>query len=66
MGLLAFSRLPFSKGGKSPPRKVIERLMRQANFAHWAEVKAAIEVVAGFSSGARELGVQPRTIVLIE
>lgn len=56
--------------GKQPPLKVIQALAQQANFGHWNEAKEVIiqivDAIAEWPNIAHQLGVQKKTIKIIE
>ncbi|MEA1052905.1 type II toxin-antitoxin system HipA family toxin [Lamprobacter modestohalophilus] len=60
----------FAGFGKAPPRKAMQRLAAQANFAHWKQARAVIadvvDSIASFASIATRLGVREDTIRLIQ
>ncbi|MEA3641806.1 MAG: type II toxin-antitoxin system HipA family toxin [Lamprobacter sp.] len=60
----------FAGFGKAPPRKAMQRLAAQANFAHWRQARAVIaevvECISGFGEIAKGLGVGDDSIRLIQ
>ncbi|MBK5969153.1 MULTISPECIES: type II toxin-antitoxin system HipA family toxin [Thiorhodovibrio] len=60
----------FAGFGKAPPRKAMQRLAAQANFAQWRQARAVIaevvESISGFGEIAKGLGVRDDSIRLIQ
>nr|WP_207190937.1 type II toxin-antitoxin system HipA family toxin [Halochromatium salexigens] len=60
----------FAGFGKAPPRKAMQRLAAQANFAHWRQARAVIaevlDSISGFSEIAKALGIRNDSIRLIQ
>lgn len=60
----------FAGFGKAPPRKAIQKLANQANFANWEQARHAmneiVENIACFRNVAQAMGASQSTIGLVE